>query len=202
MKEDKITPAALNAALSGDIENFLTASTPGGIEQQEKQGQQDFVESTNLPRVCNGCTREELKKLGIIFGTEVDDLFISVQLPSGWKKIPTDHSMWSKLIDEKDRERASIFFKAAFYDRSAHISLERYITYSFSPKNGWDEPNYETSPWVGRVYGGGRLLHELKEHTFINNEDRWDAQDRELKKLKQWLKTNYPNHENPLVYWD
>ncbi len=34
-----MNPAALKALVGGDIENFLVASTPGGIEAQEKRGQ-------------------------------------------------------------------------------------------------------------------------------------------------------------------
>jgi hypothetical protein len=37
--------------------------------------------------------------------------------------VNSDHAMWSYLVDELGRERVSIFYKAAFYDRSAHMSL-------------------------------------------------------------------------------
>ena len=33
-----ITPAALSALMNNDLGNFLVASTPGGIETQEKMG--------------------------------------------------------------------------------------------------------------------------------------------------------------------
>jgi len=61
--------------------------------------------------------------MGIVFGEKVDDLFTSVTLPEGWHKEATEHAMWSKLIDDQGRERASIFYKAAFYDRSAFMSI-------------------------------------------------------------------------------
>ena len=118
-----MTPAALLALMGGDEENFLAASTPGGIERQEKEGQESFVASETLPKDMQGCSREKLEKIGFVFGDDIDDLFVSVVMPEGWKKEPTDHSMWSKLVDEKGRERASIFYKAAFYDRSAHMSF-------------------------------------------------------------------------------
>lgn len=111
------------AAMQGDWENAQTASTPDGIEAQEAQGQQDFVKSEVLPRRCNFCTRNQLEALGIVFGKEVDDLFIEAVLPAGWKKVPTEHSMWSELLDAQGKKRASIFYKAAFYDRDAFISL-------------------------------------------------------------------------------
>ena len=116
-------PAALWAFLEGDTDNFMVAATPGGLEQQESAGQQDFVASETLPINIIGSTKEQFEQMGIVFGQPVDDLFYEVRLPEGWKKIPTDHSMWSKLVDEQGRERASIFYKAAFYDRSAFLSL-------------------------------------------------------------------------------
>lgn len=117
--------AALCALLNDDIKNFLVASIPGGIEAQEKQGQTEFVANSTLPKRFNSGTKEELEQMGIIFGEDVDDLFVEVQLPQGWKKEATEHSMWSNLLDEKGRKRASVFYKAAFYDRDAFISVYR-----------------------------------------------------------------------------
>lgn len=129
-----ITPAAFSAAVSGNMHNFMVAITPGGIEAQEAAGQRSLVANENLPKEMLGCNREMLEKIGIKFGADIDDLFVKVQLPNGWKKQATDHSMWSDLIDEQGRKRASIFYKAAFYDRSAHISLYcRYIISRYDP---------------------------------------------------------------------
>ncbi len=112
--------AFLMALLNGDDENAMVAATPGGIEAQEARGQQQFVNTSTLPiEVRNGTYEAH----GITVGEPVDDLFVSVTLPDGWKKVPTSHSMWSDLIDEQGRVRASIFYKAAFYDRSAFASL-------------------------------------------------------------------------------
>ena len=44
-------------------------------------------------------------------------------MPNGWKKQATDHSMWSELIDDKGKVRATIFYKAAFYDQRAFLNL-------------------------------------------------------------------------------
>jgi len=48
-----------------------------------------------------------------------------VELPIGWKKRSTGHSMWNDLVDDKGRVRATFFYKAAFYDRDAFINFER-----------------------------------------------------------------------------
>jgi hypothetical protein len=121
-KKMRITPAALSALGKGDLGNFVAAATPGGIEAQEAAGQKALVNSELLP--IDGLD-EVAEKLGITYvRTEVDGIFYKAQLPAGWtKKAAPDHSMWSHIYDEKGVKRASIFYKAAFYDRSAHISL-------------------------------------------------------------------------------
>jgi len=79
--ETRMTPAALGALLRGDKENFIGASTPGGIEAQEARGQRDFVVNETLPIKCNFCEREQLEQMGIVFSDEIDSLFVRVQLP-------------------------------------------------------------------------------------------------------------------------
>lgn len=126
-----LTPAALSAALDGDFGNFLAATTPGGIEAQEAAGQAALVASDTLPTDLGWGDhirdRAILEAAGVQFlgVCENDPLFQRVILPAGWKKVPTDHSMWSKLVDETGRERAAIFYKAAFYDRKAHMTVSQ-----------------------------------------------------------------------------
>lgn len=115
-----VNPAGLSALLGGDVANFLAASSPGGIEAQEAQGQRQFVSSDQMPV---DCPRRELEQLGFVFGDAIDDLFVQASLPPGWKKIATDHDMWSTIIDENGTERVRIFYKAAFYDRRAKAHL-------------------------------------------------------------------------------
>lgn len=112
---------------------WLMGGNPNAIEDQELKGQQELVNSSQLPSQLNSSsdksdkdaeeayTRMGIKVLGHSPG---DDLFLDVDLPSGWKIVPTDHAMWSKLIDDAGKVRASIFYKAAFYDRKAGINIE------------------------------------------------------------------------------
>ena len=95
----------------------------GGIEAQEKAGQVQLVASDVLPTESLYGAREKLEAAGCVFGEPVEDdpLFTPVTLPPGWKKVGTEHDMWSSVVDDQGRERASIFYKAAFYDRKAHI---------------------------------------------------------------------------------
>lgn len=120
-----INPAALSALLKGDLKNAMVAQTPGGIEAQEAQGQKDMVESQVFPKKHNGCVKEDFEKMGVVYGEDKDDIFVNVTLPKGWQIKPTDHSMWSEILNEKGKVIANIFYKAAFYDRHAYISLQK-----------------------------------------------------------------------------
>lgn len=130
--ERQITDTAKNARTSGGALELLAFSMGGGgmsrvIEEQERAGQNELLRSMQLPR--NMGRREDYEKLGFRFaevsGKQVtgDKLFLDAALPTGWKKVATDHSMWSNLVDAKGRVRARIFYKAAFYDRDAHMHL-------------------------------------------------------------------------------
>jgi hypothetical protein len=188
-------PAALGALARGDIENFLVAATPGGIEAQEKAGQTTFVNNSTLPIDLNrSCTWEDLATLGIVKGEPVDDLFVKVELPTGWTKKPTEHSMWSDLCDEQGRVRARIFYKAAFYDRSAALTLVQCYTYGAQPviKDDWNGPRW------GVVCDQDVIIW----HT--NNQFEradYDAYDTAEKTARLWLESNYPAYKNPLAYW-
>lgn len=132
MKNDKmnLTPAALAAAAKGDFHNAMVAATPGGIEAQEEAGQAILTLKFNqLPKDYlywrgEGTWKECFERLGFKFGADVDDIFVSVTAPEGWTLRPSDHSMWSYIHDEQGRKRGAVFYKAAFYDRSANLRLE------------------------------------------------------------------------------
>jgi hypothetical protein len=198
----RITPAALAAALIGDMDNFFAASMPGGIEAQEAAGQATFVSNATLPKeMLHGCTREKLEQMGVKFGADMDDLFVTAQLPDGWKKQATDHSMWSDLIDEKGRKRAAIFYKAAFYDRSAHISLNRrYGVHGYEPCDSEGNPaEYGKNSHLQTVVKDG----DTTIHVAGIRENRGYKTGKEHgKQAGAWLDEHYPNWENPLAYWE
>lgn len=121
----RLTPAALGAFLAGDPKSFEIASTPGGIEHHEAEGQQRFVATDKMPLELNP-DRASFEALGFTFGKQLDDIFIEATLPPGWtKRASPNHSMWSYIYDETGKKRVSIFYKAAFYDRSATAYIER-----------------------------------------------------------------------------
>jgi hypothetical protein len=213
-----ISPATLTALLSGNVENAFVAMTPGGIEAQEAQGQRDFVANETLPIDCGwDCKPAQVEAMGVVYGDAVDDMFIRVQLPEGWSKVATDHSMWSKLLDEKGRERASIFYKAAFYDRSAHINLARRFHCDVQPVCGLEqyyergrEAALTTELWRGIVWDYDGIVWEHPQRlparpspTQGQEYSAWYRQERALQEeVKAWLFEHYPDYEDPLAYWD
>lgn len=184
--------AGLVEAMNGDFDNASVAFTPGGIEAQEAQGQQQLVASEMLPKECRNATKEQLTALGFVFGADVDELFVSCTLPQGWKKVASDHSMHSDIVDEQGRKRAGIFYKAAFYDRRADMSLNcrfSYSAYLDSEKEGF---------YTAAVTDSGNPI-------FTSGE--WDRKDYEesdnlTERCKVWINKKYPDWNNPFAYWD
>lgn len=95
------------------------------IEHMEAEGQQEVVINKRMAREMSP-SREEWEKLGFEF-TEIpgDCVLCNAKLPEGWSIKSTDHSMWNDIIDANGMKRGSMFYKAAFYDRSAHMGLNR-----------------------------------------------------------------------------
>jgi hypothetical protein len=122
----KITNTATQLS-DNPLENFFRASTmgqSGAIEVQEARGQAELVESEQIPTDLRDVDEDGLRALGFELGEVcVDDpIFRVAKLPPGWKKVATDHSMWSTIVDAEGKERFGVFYKAAFYDRSAFMS--------------------------------------------------------------------------------
>jgi len=92
------------------------------IEGMEAAGQKQVVSAAVMP--TDG-PWDKLEALGFVRGEPVagDPIFVNCQLPPGWTKQATDHSMWSKVHDDRGIERVAVFYKAAFYDRSAHFQV-------------------------------------------------------------------------------
>lgn len=195
----------------------------GGSEaiiRQEQRGQRNLVESTALPIETLQCNWEQLKAMGI---TPLEDmqalkekgeLFIEVNLPVGWKMVPTKHHMWSKLEDDQGRERAAIFYKAAVYDRHAHISLIHRFSYRLQPTCGYEQVGYQRYPWHCIVIDQETTIWQTEEvepepprtnHTEQDDRllhDWWRRRDNLEKQAVAWLNEHYPNWEDPTAYWD
>lgn len=179
------------------IENMMVASVPqgAGIVAQEKQGQRELVASDTLPTEGLEAIRDMLERNGgkILTVVAGDPLFTVVELPKGWVKKGTDHDMHSELLDDKDRTRAGIFYKAAFYDRRASISPYYAITLR------QDFGNRKEAAFVVKQYG--KVIHTFDSVPFTR-ENELDVVKSARKTAEEWLLQHYPNARDINAYWD
>lgn len=197
--------APFNEAAQPPIAHMAEAMAVGStdfIYDQEARGQQSFVNSTTLPTDMSGeNTKTILEGFGVKFLGEVesDPMFQYVELPSSWKLQPTDHSMWSDLLDDKGRKRAAIFYKAAFYARSARLSLS--VRYSCC--RDYDKQDSDNVA-VASVYDGSKILYTTEpiELPAEKTTEYYDVGDSADKAARQWLDEHYPDWKNPSAYWD
>lgn len=179
----------------------MAIALPGGIEAQEAAGQSEFCATDVLPKVC---PRKELEAFGVKFGTDHDDLFVNVTLPAGWKKNATDHSMHSDLLDEKGRKRASIFYKAAFYDRKADMYLTpryRVNRYQESDADGNRleyEPSRRPTHFIICVMDCETVLHTIGHRL----QDDYKVGNEHAKAGEAWVAERFPDWKNATAYWD
>ncbi len=167
--------------------------TKNPIERSEARGQQELVNSEVLPtKWMHGSKKETLEQFGVIFGdiVEGDEMFQNVTLPVGWEKKATEHSMWSELYDDKGRKRASIFYKAAFYDRSAHISLATRYTYS-----GYDNEEYAV------VKDGEKVIFKSKPFVAKEGQPSYELRGEGETEAEEWLNENFPDWKDVGKYW-
>lgn len=167
----------------GDLLCGLIADGAGHIERMEAHGQRELCASSQLPRERSEETTKALTAWGVVFhGNGEDDLFERVTLPSGWSKQSTDHAMWSNLVDDKGRKRAAIFYKAAFYDRSAHMGVEwRYA--------------------CGTDYTDGKFPIVSAEGVVVWRGENEPDYDRRHEVAAAKLAEMYPNHGDLLASW-
>ena len=107
------------------------------IEKMEARGAQEVAaQRRRLP--TDGLDKKVAEASGIeVHDVEENDpIWTHVTLPEGWKIERTDHSMHTKLVDEKGRKRGGIFYKAAYYDRSANM----HFTTRFTIDSDYDPP--------------------------------------------------------------
>jgi len=132
------TTADMNDPNSPDLLLLLatgmsTGSPSDFIYAQERAGQRQLVNSAMLPTDVRDDDKQRLADMGVALGDPdpADPLFAPATLPDGWAKQASDHDMWSYVIDHLGRRRIAVFYKAAFYDRKAHmrlVSLSEYVS--------------------------------------------------------------------------
>ena len=172
------------------------------IENQEAEGQRQLVEGISFP--TKGEQDEALIAMGFDLGDPYpsDPMFRDAKLPQGWKKQASDHSMWSYIVDEKGRKRVAVFYKAAFYDRSAHYYVETRLNvgrnYNIIPNNRTDK-----EPVQHQVKDAGAVIYETDVESFAVGD--WSGQraieERQRADCKAWLDENYPGNGDLIGDW-
>ena len=178
----------------------------GSIEAQEARGQRELVASDVLP--ADGSDNPAWAKMGVIFGAPVqgDPIFRAVTLPAGWKKEGTDHAMCSKLLDDNGRKRADIFYKAAFYDRSAHISPSRRFSVRQVYGKTYDANaplQFEVTDRDRRVFATEEVVSPGGRYGSPEDVKRQDDEKRLSAECAAWLVSNgFPSWEDASAHWD
>lgn len=185
--------------------------TSGMIEAQEAAGQRQLVVSSVLPTDGLEKEREVLEAWGVVIGEPVpgDEMFTSVTLPAGWQKKATGHSMHSDLLDDRGHRRAGMFYKAAFYDRSAHISLCSRLTYGRDYEKddetfGFVATSDGVRIWTTQVVAyGKRPGNDAPTEVVTAYYKTKDAVEKGLyNRATAFLNEYYPDWESKTAYWD
>lgn len=194
------TPEWQMARMLGVLITGNPAGGAGAIERMEAAGQQQLAASSQLPTDGLADVAKAIPALRVIGLSDGDPLFSDVVLPEGWRIQPTDHSMWSELRDEKDRKRASVGYKAAYYDRWARISIVPRFNIEFD----YGSPNYlRESAYI--VTDCGKQVWRSRVEPKPEREG-WEAREAREGVLRAeaaaWLEQRYPNWQDAGAYWD
>lgn len=163
--------------------------------------------------VCNGTgappdAYEYLEKLGFEFGEQIDELFIEAKLPEGWEKRPTEHHMHTHIVDGQGRKRGNIFYKAAFYDRSADFRLVAYHSTDVVDEDGVSWYGVDRSGEYsirGRALNAdGDVLFETEPaDVVVDMEDfsHMGVKDDIQQEVTAWLDEHRPDWRDARAYW-
>lgn len=204
------------------------------IENQEKRGRDSVIRNHRLPKMVNYIphdigfkgitdsmeyeerqkiitqnkiefTKQQYEKMGIIIDAEHDDLFWNVKLPEGWMIKATDHTMWNNLFDDKGRQRAHFFYKAAFYDRDAFINFDtRFrVTVEHTADADSDYDVWRKSDYQGIIKDCEKIIFSTECVSVTGSFDGDDkVKDVLRNELEEYMNKNYPNYTDINAYWD
>lgn len=189
MSYDPMLEGMLAMAIS-----MSTGSDSEGLEAVQNAEQNRARSACRLP-IKMYPSKEAFEDLGFTFEDIGDNVLCQATLPDGWKLKADGGGYWTYLIDEKGRERGCYFYKGAFYDRSGHMHLsQRYhVTCDAIDPEKWEGP-YTVSVKDADdtiLFTAGEC-----EKTYS------DEYDELMNQAKEYLRTNYPEWEDPTKYWD
>lgn len=220
IKGKKVNRITNTAQQMQDNPSLALAMALGGIaesiENQERAGTKQAAASSVLPTedLQDYAEGGPYAYMGIKVLNPVpnDALFTYVELPEGWKVVPTDHSMHNSIVDDKGRKRAGYFYKAACYDRIANMypPLARFkLDYGnnddYGPEGGLREIVIVDNAKY-KIDSMERIDPDCIIQTFSQagapGELGYKIADELKAKAREWLDKHYPDWKKPEAYWD
>jgi hypothetical protein len=200
---------------------------PGAIEAQEQRGQQKLVAGVFFPvRFVLGDPSDAdaaLARWGWTLGAPLadDPLFRRVEMPPGWRKVATDHAMHSDVLDERDRKRVHVFYKAAFYDRDAFFGLiarfdveEDYAEGEYRDRVELRPPEWTNQRVIDRATGEVLFVADVPPEeavaarmaSYMNQSDpafilAYERRALMQEACREWIAARYPDR-SPGAYWE
>ena len=162
------------------------------ILMQESHGASAVRGTQQVPVENPGQSRLSAFGIQLLERDPNDRLFMNALFPAGWKRVATGHSMWTYLVAPWSFGPVfTIFYKAAFYDRSASMSFRPRYDITAYEDNGNDMA-YEARV---RDYGTGKTLF-VAPFEYRNGEDYYDASKPAKELCREWVKANLPEYKN------
>lgn len=108
-------------------------------------------------------------------------------------------------LDEAGRERADIFYKAAFYDRSAHMNFRCRYLLSTHGDTCYDPPHDDPGEKKRRrgVIRDSTTDEVLFATPWTEPVEYLDWKEEEVitATLRAWAEEHYPDYLDPAAYW-
>jgi hypothetical protein len=151
-----------------------------------------------------------LTQIGFTDFTDRDEMFYLATLPDGWT-VKQDggnpYLYWFK--DELERKRLHQLYKGAVYGHQRSLLMQhRFLALVVRESDKGSYANYKVGEdHVGIVVDlaepSNKLAIVWQSQPLKMSEDKPWAESMELRKLAEnWLKSNYPDHNDLFAYWD
>jgi hypothetical protein len=168
----------------------LDGDGSAAIDRQQARYQRELADprEQRLPikgERYSGDYHAKLQALGFTIGDAINELFMKVTMPTGWTIQATDHSMWSNLVDDKGRKRASMFYKGAFYDRDAFLTFNRRFSISS------EIPDHDEEQF-----------HQKDEFIITGHKPELVPDEEAINRLEKWGRKISRNNEEMVIYED
>ena len=146
-----------------------------------------------------GIKLDALSAIGITVLDEATKFgFRRCSLPEGWTPVPADVSpMQLRLHDDQNRLRAKLFYKPGSQGGCADMQIWTRFNVAIATD--------ETHLWA-EVYDGNELIHAtakaLKSDRNLDSFGFNAHKQFEHIQATTWLTERFPNHADPLAYWN